>query len=842
MSWPAFRLARRELRGSLKGFGTVVACLALGVAAIAAAASLDAALRRALAEDARALLGGDAELRLTYRPTSGEETAFLSQFGTLSHTVEMRAMARRQEGDRQTLVELKGIDRAYPLYGRLDLDPQQPPAQALGWRDGSWGAAADPNLLDRLGLKLGDRVTVGNAVFTLRASIAREPDRVASVFSFGPRLLIDGQALATTGLVQPGSLIRYAVLIKLKDGTTPATFHQAVDRRFPDAGWIYRDSSRAAPGIKRFLDNMTMFLTLVGLTALMVGGIGVANGVTAFLDERIATIATMKCLGASRRLIVSVYFLQIAALAGLGILLGVAVGAAVPWVVVAAWGNHLPVAAHLGLYPRPLALAAGFGALTALAFATWPLARAGQIPPATLFRDIVVGRPGWPGPGALAIVGVAGSGLAGLALLSSAHRGLAAWFIGGTTLAFGLFTACGAALVTLTQLAARRRADNGGRPALRLALSSLHRPGAPTRGVVLSLGLGLTVLVAVALVEANLSRQVAERLPAEAPTFFFIDIQPDQVEAFERAVRQAGGEELGRAPMIRGRVTRINGVPVEQVAIAPDAQWAVRGDRGLTTAAARPEDAKVEAGDWWPADYDGPPLVSLDANIARGFGLSLGQTVTVNVLGREITARLANTRDIDWSTLSMNFTFILTPNALAGAPSSVIATVHAPPGKETAVERAVTQAVPTVSSIRVKEALDQVRQLIASAGMAIRAAAAVCLAAGALVLAGAIAAGQARRIHEAVLLKVLGARRRDLLKALLVEYGLLGAATGAVAAVLGSAAAWGVVVHVLNTDWTFLPWPVATTVLGSVAAVGAFGVVGTMRALAAKPAPYLRHD
>lgn len=836
-----FRLARRELRGSLKGFGTFVACLALGVAAIAAAGSLDAALRRTLSEDSRALLGGDAELRLTYRAPTAEENDFLGRFGTLSQSVEMRAMARTEDGARQTLVEVKGVDAGYPLYGSLDLAPPQNSAEALGFQGGSWGVAVDANLLDRLGLKLGDKITLGDAHVTLRAVISREPDRVANAFSFGPRLLLDSQALPATGLVQPGSLIRHAVLIKLAPGNTTTAFKQAVDQRFPNAGWLFRDSQAAAPGVKRFLDNMTLFLTLVGLTALLVGGIGIGNGVKAFLDGRIPTIATLKCLGAPRRLIHQVYAAQVAALALLGIVLGLAAGSALPWAAVAFFGDKLPVPAHLGVYPLPLALAAGFGALTTAAFATWPLARAAAVPAATLFRDIVETHRAWPGRGALAIMAVSGAALAALAIASAADRRLAAWFVGGSGVALLLFIGAGIGLIGLARAAARRRAEFGGWPALRLALSSLHRPGAPTRGVVLSLGLGLTVLVAVALVQANLSQQFDQRLPKQAPTFFFIDIQPDQVDTFDRVVGQAGGE-VKRAAMVRGRITRINGMPVDQAPVAPDAQWAIRGDRGLSTAATQPEDARVVAGQWWPADYDGPPLVSLDAGIAKGFGIAVGQTITVNVLGREITATVANLRDIDWSSLAMNFTFILSPNALAGAPVSYIATVHAPPGKDTAVERAITDALPTISSIRVKEALETVRSVIANAGVAIRAAAAVTLVAGALVLSGAIAAGRGLRLKETVLLKVLGARRTDLLRALLLEYGLLGAATGLLAAGLGTVAAWAVLVHVLKADWVFLPLPVAATVLGSILAVTAFGVGGTLRVLATKAAPYLRHD
>ncbi|MDR3440457.1 FtsX-like permease family protein [Telmatospirillum sp.] len=840
-SFLALRLARRELRGSLRGFGVFVACLALGVAAIAAAASLDASLRHAMSEDAQALLGGDAELRLSYRAPSAEETAFLESFGSVSESVQMRAMARTEDLQNQTLVEIKAVDERYPLYGEVVLRPTQPLAGALVRRDGAWGAAVDGNLLDRLGIKLGDVVRLGDARIAVTAVIEREPDRVANAFSFGPRILVGRQALAETGLLQPGSLIHHAVLLRLFAPDRVADFKRQLDTRFPEAGWLFRDATQAAPGVKRFLDQMTLFLTLVGLTALLVGGIGIGNGVTAFLDGRVRTIAILKCLGAPRNLIYGVYALQVAVLAIAGIGLGVAVGAALPWAMVAAFGDKLPLAAHLGLYVGPLGEAAAFGALTTLAFATWPLARAGMVSATTLFRDIVAGSGRPPGPGALAVVAAAGVGLAALVVITAADRKLAIGFVGGSAGALLLFLAAGHGLVGLARMAARRWIGAGGSPAWRLGLSSLYRPGAPTRGVVLSLGLGLTLLVTVSLVQANLKRQFDERVPADAPSFFFIDIQPDQATLFDQTVADAGGDAK-RALMVRGRITRIDGVPVEQVPVAPDAQWAVRGDRGLSSAATQPADARVVAGQWWPADYAGPPLVSLDAGIAKGFGLTVGQTITVNVLGREITATVANLREIDWASLAMNFTFILTPNALAGAPASYIATVSVPAGHDAAVERAVARTLPNVSSIRVKEALETVRGVIGNAMIAVRAAALVTLAAGALVLAGAIAAGRQRRVGETVLLKVLGARRRDLLRALTLEFAVLGTATGVLAAALGTVAGWAILVYVLKADWVFLPLPVVATALGGVVAVTLMGVLGTVRILAAKTAPYLRHD
>ena len=830
----ALALAGRDLRGSWGGLGWVVACLALGVAAIAAAGSLDAGLRRALAEDGRSLLGGDMVFRLAQRPPSAEERAFLAGFGTLSEAVEMRAMARRVDGTARTLVEIKAVDDAYPLYGQLRLRP----AGSLG-RD----VAVDPILLDRLGMAVGDSLVVGAASFTVRAVIEREPDRVATPVSFGPRLLMARGSLASTGLLQEGSLIRHVVMLRLADGFTADRVRAAAEERFPAAGWQIQDSRQAAPGLVRFLDSMALFLTLVGLTSLLVGGIGVANGARAFLDSRLPTIAILKCLGAPQALMVAMLGLEVALLGGLGILVGLAVGAALPALLVAVFGDQLPVAARLGLFPGPLARAAAFGALTGLAFTAWPLGRAGRLPAAALFRDTIAADGGRPSLAGLAVSGLAAAGLAGLAVAGAADRPLAAWFVAGAIACLAVFGLAGGALGRLAR--AISRPTLGGRPlglTLRLAASSLSRPGAPTRGVVLSLGLGLTVLAAVGLVEADLADEIDRRLPAEAPAYFFIDIQDDQVAAFDAALKVAGGSAVQKAPMVRGRITRIDGVPVERRDIAPGARWAVQGDRGLTVAAIPPDDVKVVAGQWWPPDYDGPPLVSLDAGIARGFGIGVGHSVTVNVLGRDITATVASLREIDWSSLAMNFTVILTPNALAGAPRSWIATVRAPPGGEAAVERAVATALPSVSAISVKEALAQVRLMVAAVAAAMKAAAAVTLAAGVLVLAGAIAAGRRRRIREAVLLKVLGAARRDLVRAAALEFALLGGATGVLAAGLGTVAAWALLSFVLKADWRFLPLPLAVTVVGGVGAVAAVGVAGTWHAMRASAADWLRQD
>lgn len=840
MTFLAARFALREFRGGLKGFRILVACLALGVAAIAASGSLRAAVDRALSEDSRALLGGDLDLRQSHQPLTLEHLSALTALGRVTQGVEMRVMASVRGNDARALVELKGVDAAYPLVGRLELTPNDP--ERFTFRDGAWGAVAEANLLDRLGLKLGERVRVGEAELEVRAIIIKEPDRVATALSFGPRLMVAAEAVTATGLIQPGSLIRYTARLALHNGMSAAEAKADLARRFPDAAWQMRDASDAAPGVGRFLDTLASFLTLVGLTALLVGGIGVANAVKAYLDGKIATIAMLKCLGAPSRLILKVYLLLVGLLSLAGILLGLAVGALVVPLVIAVAGDGLPLPARSGIFPGALFTAAGFGALSALVFTLWPLARARMIPPSTLFRRMAIPVGGRPDAASLLVLALAVLTLAGLTVLTAGNRPLAAWFVGASVVTLALFRGLAWGLSkTATALAARHGRTVG--PTWRLALANLHRPGSAVVGMVLSLGLGLTVLVTIALVEGNLSAQFGERLPIQAPSFYFIDVQPDQVAALEDVVLHTDPQAmLERASMVRGRITGIRGVPVGEAKIAPEAEWAARGDRGLSSATFPPPGSKVIEGEWWPEDYHGPALVSVDAAVARGFGLKVGDRLGLNVLGREIETIVASLRHIEWSSLSMNFAFLLSPGALDGAPYTVIATVRAEPRLDAAIEKAVTDRLPNVSSIRVKEALDSVRAIIGQADLAVRLAGAVTLAAGGMVLAGAVMAGHRRRVWEAVVLKVLGASRSQLWRAYLAEFAVIGVLTGLTAALVGSMAARAILLYVMKAEWVFLPGITAATLAACVGASLLAGFAGTWRALGVKAAPVLRGE
>jgi len=833
----AFRLARRELRGGLTGFRIFLACLTLGVAAIAGVGSLSQAIVEGLEADARRLLGGDVSVRLLNHPADARQMAFLSQAGKMSLAIEMRAMARVRGGAKRTLVELKGVDDVYPLVDEVRLEGGGQLDKALAKTGNVWGAAAEPGLLSKLNLNLGDEISVGDGIFKISAVIAREPDRVANLLSFGPRLMVAAGAIDATGLILPGSQVRYRYRIIL-DGESADSWIDKLNQAFPAAGWRVRGASEAAPGLRQFIDRLTLFLTFVGLTTLLVGGVGITNAVSSYLDGRIRTIATLKCLGAPGGLIFKTYFLQIMALTGIGLVAGLVLGAILPAAAASALEGRLPIAVATGIQPMALFIAAVFGILVSITFALWPLARARDIPAANLFRAKVQPLGGRPRRSYVLVTGLFTMVLAALTIWTATDKWFAVWFVAGAMVSLLLLS--GGAWVVMNgakRIKGIRRAET------RLAISNLHRPGAATSSVVTSLGLGLAVLIAIALIEGNLSRQIDERIPAMAPAFFFLDIQSDQVDRFDKAMTGFDGTgDYKRVATLRARITQIGGVDVAKAKIGAGSSWAVHGDRVVTYATEPADNAIITKGKWWPTDYRGPPLISLDAHVAGDFGVEVGDTLTLNVLGRNISARIASLREIDWRSMRFDFAIIFSPGILENAPQTHIAAIQAPKSLEQKIERAVGDQFENVSIIRVREALQSAADILAGIGGAVRATAAITILAGALVLAGVVAAGRRRRVYDAVVFKVLGATRAVILRAFLIEYGLLGLTTAIISTVIGTATAWAIVTLLMRMRWSFSGETVLITAGACLILTLFAGFAGTWWALGQKSAPLLRNE
>lgn len=839
----ALRLALRELRGGLSGFRVFVACIALGVAAIAGVNSVARALTEGISAEGRVILGGDLAFSLTHREATRAETRFFEEKGELGRIANMRAMARRSDGATQALVELKAVDQAYPHGGTLRFEDGGTDVQdRLMLRNGVYGALAAPELLDRLGISPGDRILLGNQELELRGLIRSEPDFLSGGIGFGPRLMVSIDALRATGLVRPGSLITWVYRLRLPDEGRRVMARVRAEARqlFPEAGWSTRSRYNASPSLRRNIERFSQFLTLVGLTALVVGGVGVANAVASFVDLKRPAIATLKCLGGGSGLVFRTYLIQILVLAVLGIGIGLAAGAVMPFLAKAALTDLVPVSS-VRLYPLEMSLAVAFGLLVTLSFALAPLGRAGRMPAASLFGDRAVHSP-IHAPWIYRIAQMlAFACLALLALTISRDRDLALIFIVSVAVAFVVLRL----MASVIMWAARRVGAVRG-TALRLAVRNIHRPGALTPSVVLSLGLGLTLLVSLALIDTNLRSQLSGTVMERAPDFFFLDIQNQERDAFVDLLDDTvPAGEIETVPMLRGRFVAVKDTPASAVRAREGSGWALRGDRGVTYSATVPSNSTIVRGEWWPEDYEGEPLVSLEAEIADGVGVTIGDTITVNVLGRNITARVANLRRLEWESLSINFVMVFSPNTLRGAPHSHLATLRLPEGAGRVTERkviaAATRAFPGVTTISVRDAIDTVNAMISDLSLAVRVAASLALVISMLVLGGALAAGHRQRRQDAVILKTLGATRRRLLSAFALEYGLLGAATAVFAVAAGAVSAWYVVTRVMELSFSFHPGVALVGLVVALAVTLGIGLAGTWRILSVKPAGLLKN-
>ncbi|WP_169566082.1 FtsX-like permease family protein [Sneathiella limimaris] len=838
----AFRYAIRELRGGLKGFRIFVACLILGVAAIAGVGTLSSSINEGLRANGQVILGADIDVRLTSRPATDDQYQWLADKGDISSLIVMRAMVHSPDQDLRLLGELKSVDSAYPLYGSLKIETptglvEGSPYALLAETEQGYGALVESLLLDRLGILVGDTLKIGQQVFYIAGVIETEPDKASQGMALGPRVIISDAAMEATGLVQPGSLLRYHYRLKLNEGLTVDEFREAAKLEQPDAAWRITDSRNGAPGIKRFVDRVAMFLTLVGLTALVVGGVGVGNAVRAYLDGKTETIATLKCLGASSSLIFRIHYIQVLMLAIMGSVIGLILGFGGAYLASQFLAQALPVPAVVTFQPGPLILATAFGLLTATLFAIWPLARARETSAAALFRDFA-GQKKLPKPIFIGLSALSFVVLVGLAIATFDEKFFAIAFVAATTGIFAVLYLVG----LLVQVVARKL-PRSRMPILRIAVANLHRPGAATASVVLSMGLGLTLFVTVALIEGNLREQVQDQLPENAPAFFFIDIQNQQLGDFTAAASSINGvSDINHVPNLRGRVVKVNGVPASEVAISSDVKWVLRGDRGITYSKEVPVNATLTAGEWWPSDYSGPPLISLSEDAALGMGIGVGDTMTINVMGREITATIASLRKIDWSTLAINFVIVFDHYTLAAAPHSHLATAKASDASEKDLFKAITVNFPNISVVRMKEALQTVSKILEQLSSAVTATASVTLVSGVLVLAGAFAAGHRKRVYDSVILKVLGATRSDVFRIFILEYALLGLVTSVIAALAGWLAAYVVITDVLEAKWLNLPGTIIGTVLVSVIVTILFGLFGSWKALGEKTAPILRAE
>lgn len=826
-----WRISRRDLSARIRGLRLLAICLFLGVATLAAIGSLTAGIADELSRRGQTILGGDVEIGIAQREATPAEMAAMRKAGAVSETIRLRAMAiGTEKGSDSVLAELKAVDRVYPHYGALTLRDN-----SIAKTPAKNEIYIGPTLSERLNIETGGAIRFGDATFKVAGIIGEEPDRLGEGFTLGPVAIINMTSLPDTKLIQPGSMYEAKYRIKLAENEDAAAVAKALEAQFPSAGWDITDRSNGAPGTRRFIERMGQFLTLVGLAALVIAGIGVGNGVRSYLTTKRTSIATLKVTGADSGTIFRIYMLQILTVAAGAVTAGLVVGSVMPMVIGWVAGDILPVAPGFNLHPLPLLISVIYGLLIAIAFALPPLARARTVPAAGLFRAIVEGNAridrrstAWVIAAILAIIA--------LAVATAREPVFSLAFIGA---AFGLLLLLTGIAWLLRFIALRLPRPKA--PLPRLALANLHRPGAQTQALVVALGLGLTLFVTLAAIQTSINNEIKNSVPDRAPSFFVLDIPRDGEAQFRQMVKKADPKAaINMIPALRGTIVEFGGQRVDQLEELPEGAWILNGDRGLTYSSALPNGSEIVAGNWWPKDYNGPALVSLEAEAAESLGVGVGDSLTISLLGVEVPAKIASLRTVKWDNFGLNYVMVFSPGSLDAAPHNMVATLTVSKPAERILAKSIPPAFPSASLIEVGEVTAQITILLTQMAQAIAAAASIAILAGIAVLVGAIAAARQSRIYDSVIMKMLGSTRRQILGAQALEYGILALVLGFVSLVLGILAAYYVVVAIF--DFSFAPdYAVLTlTLFGGAGLTFVLGIIGSLPILAARPSEALR--
>ena len=887
-------MAWRESRAAWRHFLYFFVCIALGVGTLVGVSLFAANVERSVAREARGLMGGDLEVRLS-RPISADALAILQSLESRNiavlHISELVAMGSRTGREATPLhsssrvstqlIELKAVEPVYPFYGALKTTPNRPVSELIAVQADAcaaggtaerldcYGAIVQDSLLIKMGLQIGDHIKIGQALFAITSTLKHEPDRVASAFSLGPRVMISQPALQAAELVKPGSRVRERYLLRVPSEIAPESLLTELRERLARESAHVSTFREAQPQLRRFLDQLTRYLGLVGLTALFVGGIGVASTVHAFIKDKLKTIAILKTLGADSGTVIRMYLFQALGLGLLGSIAGVFAGASLQHAMPIVLTGVLPLdvfalsSSQGTLSVEPILKGLTLGVATTLLFTLWPLLGIREIRPALIFRTDVLGAepadvslkerfaslrqlrdPVRWGMAVLVVLG-----LCSLAVWQARSLSIGMIFIGALFAAVILLILTARALTRGLRIAALPSSL-----AVRHAMGNLLRPGSQATSIVVAIGIGVMIIVTIALLERSLIRQIGESRPVNAPTFFFIDVQQDQKVPFERLLhRQFPQTTPELTPLVRSRLHAVNGrpVPVHEDE-APERRDRRDGEHGnswyftreyvLTFLDRLPKDNIVIKGEWWRQDTNKGPLVSIEEDAARHLGVGLGSTIEFDIQGTVLAATVSSIRKVEWNNFSTNFYMILSPGSLEGAPFTFVATVRVAPKDEVLLQQAVVGAFPNVTAINIGEVMETFARVLEHLSFAIRTIAMFCIMAGGLVMAAALATTRYRRLYESVIFKALGATRMLIAGSFATEYALMGAVAGLIGTILGSALSWGVLYFVFDLPWTLQPNVLVSGVFLTVLLTLGVGFLSTFRILGQRPLAILRHE
>jgi putative ABC transport system permease protein len=846
-----FNTLIRESRGARGRLAFFVACLSVGVAAVVAVAGMSASLDEGVRTEARQLLAADLAIEGRRPVPPGLDLAKAGLAG--ARRTDLKEMVTVVLAKTSQVVELRVVNGEYPFYGELELRPQRPLSALLGPESVVVGS----ELLSNLGLRQGDTLRVGGAVFRIAGVVLSEPDRVSVSFTIGPRVFMSAEGLARTQLEGKGSRVGHRTLVKLPAGFSAEQLPQAkarLESALADSSFYQVETYKEAqPALRNSIERVDRFLGLVALLSLFVGGIGVAQSVRAWLSSRLDAIAVLKCLGLRPREIFPLYLGQTALLGLAGSLVGILLGSALQLALPSLFPDLIPAELVRPWQPTALLRGLALGVGVAVLFSLPSLSAVLRVPPARVLRRDAepLSSHRWATAATLIVLG---TGIWVMATAQSRSLDLGSRFTAGVVLVTALLA--GAALLISWMVRRLPRESLPGRIWMRHGLAALARPGAGTVSAIVALGLGVLVVLGMSLVERRLSNQLATAIPPDAPSAFLIDIQPGQWPGVHGILREQGASRVDSVPVIMARVSAIDGRTVEQLAAQAEARrkkekedgeeregarrWALTREQRLTYMQELPADNRLVAGKLWndPTRSE----VSVEKEFADDLGLRLGSTIRFDVQGVPLELTVTSLRTVDWQTFGINFFLVVEPGVLENAPQLRLAATRLPRGSEQKVQDALAAAYPNVTLIRVREVLEKIAGVLARIGVGIRFLGGFTVLAGIAILGGAVSAGSARRGREVALLKTLGMTRPGVAGAFAVEYALVGLVAGLIGAAGATVLAYMVVTRGFELPWELQAWPVAAALGGAVVlAVGA-GLAASARALERRPIEVLRAE
>jgi putative ABC transport system permease protein len=835
------QMARREMRSSWRRLLFFFLCIGIGVGSIVALRSTIRNVNRSVAGEARQLLTADVQIDSTrpWKPETLEiieriarDPAVLARTETIESNTMLRPADAASEG--AMMVELKGIETAYPLYGDFKLAGGAPFDHSLL---AGGGTVVAPLLLERLHLRVGDPVKIGESTFVIRAAFDYEPGS-GSGFRLGPRVFIARSAVEATGLTGFGSRARRRILFKVQEGSLDPLVQRL---RAELKGQLvtvnsYKDSQE---NLSEQFARTENYLSLTGLIVLVLGGIGVSSVTRVFIEQKKQTIAVLKCIGATGRQITAAYLAQVVTLGLLGSLLGVALAKGALLLVARWFAQSLPPNMSYELTPGAVAQGLGLGVLVSVLFSALPLLRVRHIKPNMLLRDEAGDRKR-RGPDVLRLL-TGAIVVVGLALLSSWQAGslrVGLFFLAGLAATAALLYGAAFLLILLV-----RRVRNIRSFALRQAVSSLYRPGNQTRVIIMAVGLGAFVVMAIQSLQTNLLNEIDLSRRTQLPNMFLIDIQTDQKQGVERLIEQATGVRPELIPTVRARIFAINGREVDLEQPEMRQQRGRLGREYVVTYRPRLESNEtLVAGRFWDAEASAEPEVSIEEGMLGLAGLDVGSLITFDIVGRKVTARVTSIRRVDWRNSRTGFMVLFRPGALESAPQMLIAPINGPTSEpeRSRFQRALLDQYPNITVIDVAEVVSTIGRILNNATLAVSFLGGFVLLCGVLILVGSIAMTKFQRIYETAVLKTLGAKRKVLLIILFVEYGLLGLVAGLIGALASVALSYAVTRYVFEIPWDFSPYVSLTGIAATVALVTAVGVSSSFNVLTRKPLAILR--